>query len=133
MSNKCLCRNLLWTLRNIYHRAFTGKIYLFKPNNRGSEKWYKICSNLKIKTPERHQWLLLIGDVFKPRTSNIYDTAFLRHSQVSSIVDVWLGSNYVYAYFWLQLSKKCFNGSYSLPTLKGATKGGLTVFPTLLN
>ena len=106
---------------------------MFKANNRSSEKWFKICSNLKIKIPERRQWLLLIGGVVKPRTSNIYDIAFLRLSQISSIVDVWLGSNYVYAYFWLQLSNKCFNGSYSLPTWKGATKGGLTVFPTLLN
>ena len=31
--------------------------HLFKVNNRNSRKRYEICSDLKIKTPERRHWL----------------------------------------------------------------------------
>ena len=32
----------------------TGNIYLFKVNNRNTRKGCELCSNLAIKTPERH-------------------------------------------------------------------------------
>ena len=35
---------------------FPPNIYLFKVNNKNSRKKVWICSKLKIKTPERHQW-----------------------------------------------------------------------------
>ena len=36
-------------------RVSTEKKYLLKVNNENTTKRYKICSNLTIKTPERHQ------------------------------------------------------------------------------
>ena len=42
--------NLKWC------KSYPANTYLFKVNNRNTRKRYKICSKLKIKTPERRQW-----------------------------------------------------------------------------
>ena len=39
----------------LFDRVSTGKKYLLKVSNENTTKRYKICSNLTIKTPERHQ------------------------------------------------------------------------------
>ena len=37
-------------------RSYPANIYFFKVNNINIRKRAEICSNLKIKTPERRQW-----------------------------------------------------------------------------
>ena len=52
---------------------FPANIYLFKINNRNPRKLYEICSQLTIKTSERHQ----VRRRRKGAEANIYDGAFL--------------------------------------------------------
>ena len=42
----------------------TEETNMFKVNNRNTRTWCEICSKLTIKTPERHQFLLLTLSMF---------------------------------------------------------------------
>ena len=42
----------------------TEEANMFKVNNRNTRTWCEICSKLTIKTPERHQSLLLTLSMF---------------------------------------------------------------------
>ena len=67
--NNIDCRTTFYSLntgRKLHvHKTFRVRpvdIYLLKVNNRNTRTRGEICSNLTIKTPERHQWCR--SDVF---------------------------------------------------------------------